>query len=144
MRTPSEAELIEIEQEALYLYNLLDYDPDEMTRVEIRQRMGSSVPPGRMVARTDFKPLRTRPQACRMRNIRVTFRAVFQQPTGKLNPMGLKMAVSVPVEIFGQDGNWKARDPSRIANAFARLGKFNTAEDAKREIARSFATQLQD
>jgi hypothetical protein len=36
MTIPSEAELIEIEQEMLYLYNCLDYDPDEMTRQEIR------------------------------------------------------------------------------------------------------------
>lgn len=79
-----------------------------------------------------------------MRNIKVTFRAVFHQPIGRLNPLGLKVPTDIPVEVYGTQGNWRVRNPSRIANAFDRLGKFASAEDAKREIARSFARQVEE
>ena len=44
-----------------------------------------------------------------MRAIKVTFRAVFRQPIGALNPMGCKINAKFPVEIFGEGERALAR-----------------------------------
>jgi len=88
--------------------------------------------------------LEPRAQEIKMRAIKVTYRAVFQQPIGKLNPMELKVPGEIPVEVFRTGNTWQARDVSRIANAFTRLGKFFSADIAKSEVAAAFKHQLQD
>lgn len=46
-----------------------------------------------------------------MKPIRVTYRAVFRQPIGPLNPMNLKMPVSMTIELYEAPGKrWKARE----------------------------------
>lgn len=78
-----------------------------------------------------------------MRAIKVTYRAVFQQPIGRLNPMGLKVPGDIPVELFGQGEQWQAREISRIANAFTRLGRFSGPDHGKKEVTASFERQIQ-
>ncbi len=59
------------------------------------------------------------------RQIKITLRAVFQQPTGILNPMGMKMKGNFPVEIFRKADNWQVREistPKRIV--YEKLGRF--------------------
>jgi len=74
-----------------------------------------------------------------MRAIKVTFRAVFEFPIGKLNPMGLHIPGHQPVEIFGGGERWQVRE---IATArrqvYAKLGKFMSVEHAKREVQAVF------
>jgi hypothetical protein len=78
-----------------------------------------------------------------VRAIKVTFRAVFQQPIGKLNPMGARISAKVPVEIFGSGERWQAREIPG-GNVFTRLGRFISLDHAKREVETSFEKLLQD
>jgi len=77
-----------------------------------------------------------------VRAIKVTFRAVFRQPTGALNPGGFKIAGPVAVELFGSDKRWQARELSQ-ANVFTRLGRFTSLEHAKSTVAASFQERLE-
>jgi hypothetical protein len=79
-----------------------------------------------------------------VRAIKVTYRAIFEQPIGALNPMGLKLSGDVPVEVFHTSGGWQARAISRIPSAFTRLGKFLNANIAKSEVANAFDHQVRD
>jgi hypothetical protein len=85
-----------------------------------------------------------------MRAIKVTFHAVFEQPIGKLNPMGMKMPGLIPVEIFGTGERWQARTipngpgPSAVPSVFNRLGRFASLEHAKSEVIAAFQQQVQD
>lgn len=78
-----------------------------------------------------------------MRNIKVTFRAVFQQPIGVLNPMGLRMSAQVPVEVFQRGAHWYARE-IEFVREFTRLGRFDSAEHAKQGVYDAFETTVQD
>lgn len=80
-----------------------------------------------------------------MRAIKVTYRAVFEQPVGELNPMGIKVPGPQPVELFFSKGNFCVREistPQR--NVFTRLGTFVTLEHAKNSVKRAFETQRTD
>lgn len=55
-----------------------------------------------------------------MRVIKVTYRALFEQPQGALNPMGLKMPGDFTVEIFGGGERWYARPLDYIMNSTTR------------------------
>lgn len=80
-----------------------------------------------------------------MRAIKVTFRAVFEQPIGSLNPMGVKLPGQFPVEIFGQGERWQVREiatPRR--HVYTKLGRFISLDHAKREVRDHFARQIQD
>jgi hypothetical protein len=81
-----------------------------------------------------------------MRSIKVTYRAVFQQPIGALNPMGAKLPGAFPVEIFQRGASWLAREiQSPRRNVYEKLlGKFASLEHAKAEVCRSFEKQMQD
>lgn len=84
-----------------------------------------------------------------MRAIKVTFRAVFRQPIGLLNPMGMKINAEVPVELFGNAERWQARTipngtgPSAVPSVFTRLGRFSSLEHAKLTVEASFQERLQ-
>jgi hypothetical protein len=79
-----------------------------------------------------------------MRSIKVTFRAVFRQPIGLLNPMGVKIAGPQPVEIFGEGERWKAREiasPRHVV--YDRLGRFVSLGHAKSTVESSFEERLE-
>jgi len=85
------------------------------------------------------------PEGARMKNLRVTFRAIFEQPIGKLNPMGCNLPGPQPVEIFGQGEKWQAREiasPARVV--YAKLGRFMSLDHAKREIEACFRWKRQN
>ena len=74
-----------------------------------------------------------------MRAIKVTFRAVFQQPIGKLNPMGLNCPGSFPVEIFGSGEKWQAREILSVyRSVYKKLGHCTTSEQMKGEVQMCF------
>ena len=74
-----------------------------------------------------------------MRAIKVTFRAVFEFPIGKLNPMGLRIPGPQPVEIFGNGESWKVREiASPRHQVFEKLGRFGSVEHAKAEVQQAF------
>ena len=75
-----------------------------------------------------------------MRSLKVTYRAVFQQPIGpELNPMGLKLPGTFPVEIFGNGERWQAREiASTKRRVYERLGRFSTADAAKFGVEQVF------
>jgi hypothetical protein len=76
-----------------------------------------------------------------LKAIRVTYRALFQQPQGALNPLGMRFSAHVAVEVFGAGDKWQAREIT--GHIFTRLGKFASSEYAKREVVAAFETQLQ-
>jgi hypothetical protein len=74
-----------------------------------------------------------------MRAIKVTFRAVFEFPIGKLNPMGLRIPGPQPVEIFGSGERWQVREiASPRRQVYAKLGRFVSLAHAKREVQEAF------
>ena len=78
-----------------------------------------------------------------MRAIKVTFRAVFRQPIGNLNPSGFKIGGTQPVELFHVGERWKAREiasPRRVV--YDRLVRFVSLEDAKATVEASFQERL--
>lgn len=77
-----------------------------------------------------------------VRVIKVTYRAVFQQPQGALNPLGVRIAAHVPVEVFQRGQTWQACEISGH-NVFTRLGRFNTAAQAREGVAGAFETMVQ-
>jgi hypothetical protein len=82
-----------------------------------------------------------------MRAIKVTFRAVFRQPIGVLNPMGAKMSVPLPIELFPSGSQWVARDISANGNVrgavYKKFGRFASLEHAKSTVEASFQERLQ-
>ena len=82
-----------------------------------------------------------------MRALKVTFRAVFQQPIGVLNPMGAKMSVALPIELFPSGAQWIARDISANGNirgaVYHKLGRFVSLEHAKSTVEASFQNRLE-
>lgn len=79
-----------------------------------------------------------------MRYIKVTYRAVFAQPIGVLNPSGLRMAGSFPVEIFVSGSTWKARDiQTADRRVYTKLDRFSSAEDGKQKVQESFERQIE-
>jgi len=79
-----------------------------------------------------------------MRTIKVTYRAIFEQPIGALNPLGMKLPGQFPVEIFGAGDRWAARE---IATArrqqYTRLPKFANPDSGKMVVTENFARQVQ-
>jgi hypothetical protein len=79
-----------------------------------------------------------------MRAIKVTYRAVFQQPIGKLNPMGVELPGDFAVEICGSPiAGWRAysMEPRRL---YEKLGRFASFDHAKTELAAAFRRQTRD
>lgn len=80
-----------------------------------------------------------------MRAIKVTHRAVFQQPTGpELNPMGLKLPGTFPVEIFPRGEYWLVREiASPKRQVYERLGKFSSLDAAKFGVREAFKSMIE-
>jgi hypothetical protein len=76
-----------------------------------------------------------------MRAIKVTYRAVFEQPIGKLNPMGARLPGPVSIEIFGSGERWQAREIA--GGILTRLGKLGPTSYAQSEVAAVFERQTQ-
>lgn len=76
-----------------------------------------------------------------MRNIKVTFRAVFEQPIGVLNPSGWAVPGQQSVEVFGGGERWNARCLEN-GNTFTRLGTHIGPEGAKTAALAAFARQV--
>lgn len=79
-----------------------------------------------------------------MRNIKVSFRATFEQPIGRLNPLGALVRGPQPLEIFGHGERWQIRAIAAGTRAVFKIGTFATVDDAKRTIASLFKEQLQE
>ena len=81
-----------------------------------------------------------------MRAIKVTHRAVFQQPIGpELNPMGLKLPGPFPVEIFSRGEYWLVREiASARRQVYERLQKFSSLDAAKFGVRQVFQKQVAD
>ena len=80
-----------------------------------------------------------------MRAIKVTYRAVFQQPIGpELNPMGLKLPGTFPVEIFSRGEYWLVREiASARRQVYERLGKFVSLDAAKFGVRQVFQNMIE-
>jgi hypothetical protein len=79
-----------------------------------------------------------------VRAIKVTFRAVFENPIGALNPMGLKLPGPQPVEIFGQGARWQVREiASPRRQKYEKLGHFDSIEHAQAALKDVFSKMLE-
>jgi len=79
-----------------------------------------------------------------VRNIRVTFRAVFEQPIGVLNPMGVTLPGAFPVEVYRKGDNWEAREiASAKRRRYEKLRNCPTLEIAQTTVEQSFARCVQ-
>ena len=79
-----------------------------------------------------------------MRQIKISFRAVFDQPIGVLNPMGLKLPAPLPVELVGSGTKWEAQSiAGPKPRKFDKLRKFASLTDAKQSVQDAFQTQLE-
>lgn len=79
-----------------------------------------------------------------MKTIPITFRAIFEQPMGILNPMGAKLPGPQPLEVFRKGEFWWVRELSTgRRQVFERLGKFSGSDSAKQGVENSFAKRLQ-
>jgi len=106
----------------------------ERTRQEYRANEAAR-PPKKKAEQTEHKFMKTIP---------ITFRAIFEQPTGPLNPLGCKIPGPQPVEVFAKAGFWYARElstPKR--NVFERLGKSSGSDSARQGVENSFVRRLQ-
>lgn len=79
-----------------------------------------------------------------MKQINVTYCAIFRQPIGKLNPAGLRMNVECPVELFCKGDKWRLREissPKRVV--YEKLGEFSSAAQGKEITEASFESQVE-
>lgn len=116
--------------------NLRDFNRRQAERERLRAEKDA-----RRTPRTK-RPKQENPS--HMRIIKVTYRALFQQPQGVLNPMGLKLPGPFPVELFQTGANWQAQEIASPARHVYKLGKFASLQDAKRTVAEYFESQLED
>lgn len=79
-----------------------------------------------------------------MKVIRVTYRAVFEQPNGDLNPMNLRLPGPCPIEVFQLGKLWKAREiatPQRQVHK--KLGELANVDLQKARVEQSFERQIE-
>lgn len=79
-----------------------------------------------------------------VRNIKVTYRAVFRQPIGLLNSLGSQIAGTFPVEVFGAGEKWQAREiatPVRVV--YKKLYHFTSPIQGMMEVERNFEERLE-
>lgn len=78
-----------------------------------------------------------------MKQIKITYRAIFEQPTGKLNPMGCPFKGLFPVEVFGSGEKWRIRELSSARREeFKILGKWPSPGAAQQTAAANFKRQV--
>ncbi len=103
--------------------NLRDFSRRQAERERVRQEYREREAPR--------KP-RTKQEHTFLKTIPITFRAIFEQPMGPLNPMGLKVPGPHPVEVFKKGPFWYARELSTpYRRVFERLGKFSGMDSAR-------------
>jgi hypothetical protein len=76
-----------------------------------------------------------------MKLIKVTYRNVFTQPIGVLNPMNLKLPGEFPVEVFEVGSKWKIREiasPNR--RVYEKLGEHVNARIAMERVEECFVS----
>jgi hypothetical protein len=78
----------------------------------------------------------------RVRAIKITYRAVFQQPIGLLNPMGLGIPGAISVEIFQRGETWQARS-LETEFTYVKLGRFASADHGRTAVGESFQECLE-
>ncbi len=79
-----------------------------------------------------------------MKAIKVSWRAVFRQPIGVLNPLGAKLPGPFPVEIFGGGEKWQAREiASSKRVVYTKLPKFASVSNGKVTVAACFYQQVE-
>ncbi len=79
-----------------------------------------------------------------MRVIKVTYRAVFEQPKGVLNPSGWKISGAFPIEVYGTGERWKIRSIATATRPqYVKLGEHPGPTAAIQRAENSFQTQLQ-
>lgn len=80
-----------------------------------------------------------------MKVIKLSWRAVFRQPIGILNPAGYTMGGTFPVEIFGQGDKWQAREIASPKRAvYTKLPKFASVANGKATVANVFRERVED
>lgn len=79
-----------------------------------------------------------------MRAIKVTFRAVFEQPIGKLNPSELRLPGLRPVEVFSKGDKWYVRSLETAKPiVLEKLGEFANSAQAKTAVEQSYRRFVQ-
>lgn len=78
-----------------------------------------------------------------MRSIRATYRAVFRQPIGLINPFEVKLPGDFPVEVFGQGEKWQARTLSHPPVVYKKLQHFTNAIQGMMEVEHNFQERLE-
>lgn len=78
-----------------------------------------------------------------MRALKLTYRSVFEQPIGGLNPMGVKLPGTFPVEIFGNGQKWQAREIASYRRAiYTKLHHFTSPIQGMTTVGQSFERRL--
>jgi len=78
-----------------------------------------------------------------MRALKVTYRAVFRQPLGALNKLGVRLACDIPVEIYQSVDKWIARRPGTRSD-FVEIPAAMSQESMKTSVQQSFETQVSE
>jgi len=76
-----------------------------------------------------------------MKLIKVTYRAVFEQPTGILNPMNLKLPGPCAIDVYGTGDRWKVRTLQGVQ--YKKLGEHPGPSAAMRAAEEAHKTQLE-
>ena len=88
--------------------------------------------------------MRSQQKDAKVRAIKITYRSVFEQPIGALNPMGLKLPGPCPVEIFGQGEKWQAREIGSPARAtYTKLYKFTSPIQGMACVEQAFERRIE-
>lgn len=75
-----------------------------------------------------------------MRALKVTYRAVFRQPLGELNKLGVRLACDIPVEIYQRVDKWIARRP--LGPEFVEIPPALSQESMRTNVERCFETRV--
>jgi hypothetical protein len=79
-----------------------------------------------------------------LKQIKITYRAVFEQPLGLLNPMCLRIPGNCPVEVFEAGTGWKVREiASPRRQVYEKLGALPGIEYARKTVENSFKKQIE-
>jgi hypothetical protein len=116
--------------------NMRDFNRRQAERERLRRE-----------ARKREKPRTKRPKPedhPNMRSIKVTYRAVFRQPIGRLNPFEVKLSGDFPVEVYGAGEKWQAREIQTAArNVYKKLQHFTGPIHGMKEVEQNFQERLE-
>ena len=77
-----------------------------------------------------------------MRQIRVSYRAIFEQPINKLNPMGLRLTAQWRVEVYRMADKWVAGSLD-THRPFTALGKLPSATATQLTVEANFERMIE-